>query len=207
MQVSLVRGLNSAAHAGLLDSMFRARKRLFNDLLCRDVHLNERGWEIDGYDGDEALYIILSTAQGAHIASLRLLSGTGKTELGDVFSAVLDGTRIDGPSVWECSRLVVDSPDPDASHRAMTRLLLALWETAHHAKIRCITGAFEAPTIAALAHAGWVPELIAQSGEQQAAVYLGYWEVEQAKADAIRKAGDLRGPSLDADARRIAAAL
>ncbi len=207
MRVTLVKGLDLARHGALLESMFRARARFYDDRLCRDVHVDDRGWEIDELDGDDALYIVLGDSGGGHLASLRLLPSEAKTALNDAFISVVDGAAFENAAVWECTRLMVDAVDADTTHAVTAQLLLALCETAQAAGIRLVTGAFDAQTLPILARAGWRPELVGQSGQGREAVYLGYWHVDESNADALRKAGDLHRHCLDEKARRVAASL
>jgi|GEM_PF-3433997 len=56
---------NAKANAGLLDEMYRARKRLFKDRLGWTVTVDSEGREIDRYDTLTPLYLISLDEGGA----------------------------------------------------------------------------------------------------------------------------------------------
>lgn len=211
MQVVLVRGMDVGEHAGLLNQMFRARKRLFADRLMWDVKVDEDGREIDDYDVQKPLYLISTDDQGQHAGSLRLLPTTGNTMLRDVFASVFDDTIIESPLIWECTRFCIESNKSDrlsaGLHRATTALLLGICETGLRAGISQIVGVFDRRMIPIYRRGGWSPEVVGESGTGREAVYLGVWDVTDENAQAIRDAGKLRGSILESASRKRASRL
>jgi acyl homoserine lactone synthase len=212
MKIKLVKGMDLAESADLLDEMFKARKRLFSDRLGWDVTVDEKGWEVDQYDPKNPLYLISTDENGEHLGSLRLLPTTGDTMLRDVFASLCDGTVIESPLIWECTRFCIESDKSGERisaglHQATTALLLGICETGLRAGIQQIVGVFDRRMIPIYRRGGWPPEVIGQSGTGRDAVYLGVWDVTEAFAASIRKAGGLKGSILEPESRRRAAQL
>jgi acyl-homoserine lactone synthase len=93
--------LADARHA----SMFRDRKTLFVDLLGWDVPVVDDAFEIDRYDGDDALYLIATDDNGHHVGSMRLLPTTRGHLLADLFADLCVGDIPRGHHVMEITRL------------------------------------------------------------------------------------------------------
>ncbi len=211
MTIRLVKGMDLEGSGDLLGEMFRARKRLFADRLGWDVTVDDRGWEIDQYDPISPLYLISTDENGAHQGSLRLLPTTGDTMLRDVFTTAFDGTVIESPLIWECTRFCIESQKSEkisaGLHRATTALLLGICETGLRAGIQQIVGVFDRRMIPIYRRGGWAPEVIGESGSGREAVYLGVWDVSEAYAASIRKAGGFSGSILEPESRRRASLL
>lgn len=86
-------------------SMFRDRKALFVDLLGWDVSVADDQYEIDRYDGDNALYLIATDDDGQHVGSMRLLPTEAEHLLADLFSGLCTDYLPRGPHVMEITRL------------------------------------------------------------------------------------------------------
>lgn len=212
MKIRLVKGMDLAGSGDLLGEMFKARKRLFADRLGWDVTVDRNGWEVDQYDPINPLYLISTDENGAHLGSLRLLPTTGDTMLRDVFASVFDGTVIESPFIWECTRFCIESDKSGERisaglHQATTALLLGICETGLQAGIKQIVGVFDRRMIPIYRRGGWSPDVVGESGTGREAVYLGVWDVTEAYAASIRKAGGLEGSILEPESRRRAARL
>lgn len=208
MKIKLVTGLDFKNHKPLLDQMFKARKRLFADRLGWDVSVDENGWEMDQYDPLHPLYLIATDLKGSHIGSLRLLPTTGDTMLRDVFASAFDGTVIESPLIWECTRFCIEGGKSEkvsaGLHRATTALLLGICETGLRAGIQQIVGVFDRRMIPIYRRGGWAPEVVGESGTGREAVFLGVWDVSESYAASIRKAGNLTGSILETRSRKRA---
>ncbi len=211
MKIRLVKGMDLASDGDLLDEMFKARKRLFADRLGWDVTVDRQGREIDQYDPLNPLYLISTDESGAHLGSLRLLPTTGDTMLRDVFASAFDGTVIESPLIWECTRFCIESDKSGqvraGLHQATTALLLGICETGLRSGIQQIVGVFDRRMIPIYRRGGWPPDVIGESGNGREAVYLGVWDVTEEYAASIRKAGGLKGSILEPASRRRAARL
>ncbi len=211
MKIKLITGIDLANHEALLNEMFQARKRLFSDRLGWDVTVDDRGWETDQYDPINPLYLIATDETGSHLGSLRLLPTTGDTMLRDVFASVFDDTVIESPLIWECTRFCIEGGKSEkvgaGLHRATTALLLGICETGLRAGIKQIVGVFDRRMIPIYRRGGWAPEVVGESGTGRDAVFLGVWDVSEAYAASIRKAGKLSGSILETASRKRAARL
>lgn len=93
---------------GCLESMFRLRfdvfvRRLGWNLECHD------GMEMDQFDNEFAVYLILRNDENEVLASARLLPMSGPTLLGDVFPFLIEGVEIpETPDIWEVTRVAVN---------------------------------------------------------------------------------------------------
>ncbi len=86
-------------------AMFEDRRRLFVDLMRWRVPTVAGRYEIDRFDGGQAVYIAETDGRGGHRGSLRLLPSLHPHILGDLFAALCDGPVPRGPDIWEITRL------------------------------------------------------------------------------------------------------
>jgi acyl-homoserine lactone synthase len=86
-------------------SMFRDRKALFVDLLGWEVSVADDQYEIDRYDGDDALYLIAVDDDCQHTGSMRLLPTEAGHLLADLFAGLCAGDVPRGRDVMEITRL------------------------------------------------------------------------------------------------------
>jgi acyl-homoserine lactone synthase len=122
-------------------SMFRDRKRLFVDLLGWDVPVVGGQFELDAYDGDDALYLIAANEDGQHIGSMRLLPTTGGHLLADLFAELCDAEVPRGPHVMEITRLCLPPRLGTAGRlRIRNRLISAMVDRALDQGITVLTG-------------------------------------------------------------------
>src|SRR3546814_2235788 len=71
--------------------MFEARKRVFIDLLKWDIPALAGRFELDHFDDVDATYLIVTDADGEHLASARLLLTTRPALLDSLFPELVDG--------------------------------------------------------------------------------------------------------------------
>ena len=148
--------LQSAAGTGadtLLRAMFASRKSVFVDLLKWDVPVVDGRYEIDQFDDEHAVYLILADEAGRHLGSARLLASTRPHILGDLFPHLSDAPVPVGPATWEITRFCLDRT-LTARERRMVRDALVVG-LAEHA---LATGIIRYTAIAAM---GWVQQILA----------------------------------------------
>jgi acyl homoserine lactone synthase len=125
------------AHAAV---MFAARKQVFVDLLGWDVPVVAGRYEIDQFDGDDAIYLIAAEG-GEHLGSLRLLPTNAPHILGDLFPQLCDGGVPRGAAVYEITRLCLPPRLGAAGRlRIRNRLISAMVDHALPSGIATLTG-------------------------------------------------------------------
>jgi N-acyl-L-homoserine lactone synthetase len=111
----------------VLRNMFEARKRVFIDLLRWDLPALAGRFELDQFDNEAAMYIVLSDKVGAHRASARLLPTTRPHILGTLFPALCDDAIPSGPTTLEITRFCLERRSTSAERReARNELVHAL---------------------------------------------------------------------------------
>ena len=107
------------ATTGMMTDMWRDRKKVFVDTLGWDVPVVENCFEIDQFDDEHAVYLVVSDADRTrHLASVRLLPSTRPHILGDIFPQLSAAPVPRGPGTWEITRLCM-SPSLSGVRQAM----------------------------------------------------------------------------------------
>lgn len=142
-----------AEDACIRSAMWQDRKQVLIDRLGWDLRSPDGLHEIDQYDGDDTLYLIVHQAEtGRHLGSVRLLPSTSPHMLADVFPHLCaEGVPV-GPDVWEITRLVT-TPGLSRAEALQVRrhLSAALFE---HALEHGIT------RYTMVTHMAWLPGLL-----------------------------------------------
>lgn len=111
----------------VLRAMFEARKRVFIDLLRWDLPVLAGRFELDQFDNETAMYIVLSDKEGAHRASARLLPTTQPHILDTLFPNLCDEAIPRGPTTMEITRFCLERRSTAAERReARNELVHAL---------------------------------------------------------------------------------
>ncbi|MBB6125210.1 acyl-homoserine-lactone synthase [Sphingobium subterraneum] len=122
-------------------SMFEDRRRLFVEMMGWDVPVTNGRFEIDQFDGPDALYITEFGDEGAHLGSLRLLPSSGPHILADLFAGLCEHGVPRGPGIYEITRLCLPSRLGSQERlRVRNRLISAMVDYALDAGIHCLTG-------------------------------------------------------------------
>ena len=147
---------NRASEHRALRSMFEARKRVFIDLLKWDIPALAGRFELDHFDDVDATYLIVTDADGEHLASSRLLLTTRPALLDSLFPELVDGPVPQGADVLEITRFCL-SPGIGARQRRVARdsLLVGLAEFALANGIRTFTGVAELAWFRQVEGFGW----------------------------------------------------
>lgn len=215
MPVKLIQGSDKGRHPDIVDAMFRLRKAVFKDRLGWDVTVRD-GWEMDGYDDLNPLYLVSRDGRGAVQGSLRLMPTTGPTLLTDVFAGNFDEpVDVRSPTVWEGTRFCVqaDAADPAPGrgglnpalgrgglNPATVDLFTAMCEVGLRAGLTHIIGVYDPRLIRIYRRIGWSPEPLAESRAfAHGPVYVGLWEVSEAALATMRDRCGLTGSVLDSE--------
>jgi acyl-homoserine lactone synthase len=136
-----------------LRTMFEARKRVFVDLLKWEVPVLDDRYELDRFDDEHAVYIVLADRTGLHIASARLLQTMRPHILGTLFPTLCTGDVPRGAGIFEITRFCLDRGQGAAQRlAARNRLVSALVDYALERGISSYTG---------VAEMGWLQQILA----------------------------------------------
>lgn len=136
-----------------LRTMFEARKRVFVDLLKWDVPVLDGRFELDQFDDEHAVYLMVRGSRGEHLASARLLETERPHILDTLFAGLCAGPLPRGPEVREITRFCLDRRLSATRRLAVrNRLVSALVDHALERGIRSYTG---------IAEIGWLQQILA----------------------------------------------
>ena len=194
------------ARSPIASAMLRDRKTVLMDRLGWDLESPDGLHEIDTYDGDDTLYLVVHQAEtGRHLGSVRLLPSTGPHLLGDVFPHLcVDGVPV-GPDVCEITRLVT-APGLNRTEALQVRrqLSIALFEHALAHGITRYTMVTHMPWLPSLLSIGWDAEPLGlPHGDGADAVAALQILVNAATLARLRSAWDMPGVMLGPDDIRI----
>lgn len=161
----------------LAAAMFRDRTAQFRDRMGWDVTVDAMGWETDGYDAHDPLYVIACDAHGGHAGSMRFLPTTGPTMLVEVFPHLMP-TAVEDPAIWECTRFCLA---PGADGGTARSLLLAASELGLGLGLRGSLGVFDRPMARVYRRLGWAPEVLGTAD----GVSAGRWTFCPARHDML----------------------
>jgi acyl-homoserine lactone synthase len=136
-----------------LRSMFEARKRVFVDLLKWEVPVLEGRYELDQFDDEHAVYLIVTDEQGEHLGSARLLETCRPHILGSLFPELCAEAPPRGSDIVEITRFCLGRNQSSAQRlQTRNRLVTALVEFALSRGIVIYTG---------VAEMGWLQQILA----------------------------------------------
>ncbi|KQM99257.1 autoinducer synthase [Sphingobium sp. Leaf26] len=150
---------SSRPRHALVQSMFVDRKALFVDFFGWDIPVLDGRFEMDQFDTDDALYVIVADAEGSHAASLRLLPTERPHMLRTIFPDLCPlGVPEDG-CTWESTRLCLPRRHGAARRRALrNQLFSAAVDLALQRGIKRYTGVLPEPFRKELLAMGWRAE-------------------------------------------------
>ena len=158
----------------LADSMFKDRA---NQFVSRhgwpDLSVDNNGWETDKYDRLDPLYVVIESAQGAHVGSVRLMPMSGPNMLHDYFNDLIPKDTYRERGVWECTRFL---KSPSAPSVTSLELFIGVHKLLEEAHIDCVLGLFNTPMLRIYRVLGWEPEVIAKRCDPTARLFVGRWK-------------------------------
>src|ERR1700722_20549506 len=103
--VKIITFANRRAFEREMKAMFEERRLVFVDLLKWNLPVTDGRDEIDQFDDDAAIYLLMSHDDGSHLGSMRLLRTDRPHILGSCFSHLSDQPVPTGPDTLEATRL------------------------------------------------------------------------------------------------------
>lgn len=153
-------------------TMHLDRADQFQRRLGWEVSVDDRGWEHDEYDRDDTLYVIWVMPDGTHGGSMRFLPTTRAVMVNDHFADLMQGTLIQDPLIWECTRYCLRDNVPS---RAAAALMLAGGELMRAFHLTHLLGVFDARMIRIYRMIGSSPQVLGQSGTGRDQISVGLW--------------------------------
>lgn len=140
----------------LLQAMFEARKEVFVDLLKWDVPVLAGRYEVDQFDDEHAVYLIVTDPDGGHLGSARLLPTSRPHILDSLFPSLCAGEPPKGPDCYEITRFCLGR-NQNARGRLETRnrLVSGLARYALDQGITTYTGVAELAWLQQILAFGW----------------------------------------------------
>ena len=140
----------------LLQAMFESRKQVFVDLLKWDVPVLDGRFEIDQFDDEHAIYLIVADQAGRHLGSARLLPTSRPHILDSLFPSLCAGEPPRSPDCFEITRFCLGR-NQSAKERLETRnrLVSAIAQYALENGISTYTGVAELNWLQQILAFGW----------------------------------------------------
>ncbi len=149
-------GIDEALDTRVFRAMFEERKRVFVDLLGWNIPTLADRYEIDQFDNDDAVYIVVTDTQGNHCGSARLLKTDRAHILGSIFPELCAGVVPTGPDVREITRFCLARSLRASERRSVrNRLVSALVEHALESGITTYSGVAELAWFEQILTFGW----------------------------------------------------
>ena len=140
----------------VLRGMFEARKSVFIDLLKWDIPILDGRFEIDQFDDEHSIYIILTDTAGRHLASARLLPTTRPHILDSIFPFLCEAEPPRDAHIFEITRFCLDRSLRALERRRMrNRLVIELTQYALAHRIAAFTGVAELSWYQQILAFGW----------------------------------------------------
>jgi N-acyl-L-homoserine lactone synthetase len=154
--ICIVHGCSDPRFRGPLETMFADRKRLFVDLLGWDLTVEQDRWEVDAFDREDSIYLIVLDQTGDHIGSLRLLPSERPHILSKLLPALCPDGVPTGSTIYEVTRLCLPVRHGAAERlRIRNALITAMVDHALDAGIARLTGVVEAGFLRQILDMGW----------------------------------------------------
>ena len=156
----------------LYSTMFWDRRKQFCERLGWPLKSDEWGFEMDQYDGPEALYVVKVAENGHHAGSMRLMSLASRTMLFDHFEGTVKSASLDTATMWECTRFCTAANEPTSTALAVltggARILLG-------SKLTGLVAVFDARMERIYQRCGVPPKILGTHGYPFGSVTAGLW--------------------------------
>lgn len=181
------KGIDEALDARVFRAMFEERKRVFIDLLGWDIPVLAGRYEIDQFDDDDAVYLVITDPSGQHCASARLLQTDRPHILDTIFPELSAHPAPRGPDVREITRFCLARRLRASERRAVRNYLIsALVDYALSAGISTYTGVAEQGWFEQIMTFGWDCSALGRSIDGLGAMRI---DITATTPDALRKSG------------------
>lgn len=169
----------------LRDQMFMDRKHQFIDRLNWSVTSDADGREIDEYDNDQALYILVRDHDGKHRGSLRLSAIHHNFMIRDHFHNNFPDLSGLSEDTWEVTRLCI-CPNLSAPERrdVSQQIFRGLSHFALNEQVTEFIGLCYAPLVRIYKGAGCKPDSLIR-GQIDTSLLMARWDVYASKLEQL----------------------
>lgn len=169
----------------LRDQMFCDRKRQFVDRLSWSISHDNTGREIDEYDNNGAMYILLRDGDGNHRGSLRLSDINRNFMIGDHFHDDFPSLNALCAKTWEVTRLCIcPELEPSEKRRIRQQIFCGLCHFALAEEIDEFVGLCYPPLVRIYKNAGCMPDSL-ERGKVDPSLLMARWKVSTRKLEQL----------------------
>ncbi len=198
---------NRSRYALQLAEMFRQRHEVFVDSLGWRELRRDDGCDIDVYDTDDTVYLMVLGDAGEVLASARMNPTWARHQMedeGELRRRFVHRTPPKGPTIWEGSRLLGGLPDRygrEIARATLGVLLTGLQEFCVRRGITQGVSIFETRALSRVQSLGWRTEplglpVLYQTDIGQGEAVAAVWQTGVRYMAATREAVGIAGPSL-----------
>lgn len=194
----VIYGKDDRASRETLATMFAARRSVFVDLLGWRLPVVDGRYEIDAFDDDHAVYLVLTDRDGRHLGSTRLLATSRPHILSGTYPHLCDGVPPCDPAVHEITRFCLDRRLPARDRRVVRDTLVAAIAThALENRIDAYVAVAEERWLAQIIGFGWTSRrlgpVVEEAGSRLGALRI---EIERDTLGLLLARGIAAQPSL-----------
>jgi N-acyl-L-homoserine lactone synthetase len=207
--IRLIQGAERHKYPIEIEAMHRLRAAVFHERLAWPVTVLD-GWERDGFDELNPLYVLVVTEDGVVRGSARLLPTIGPNMLCDVFADLLpQGRQVRSPTIWESSRFSVLHDPADQLARQINpitgELLSGIVEVGVRSGLEFVVTVMDVSVERVLRRAGCPCERIGSPRRiGKSLAVAGLFEMTEGLLGGIRRASGLNGSRVcQDDAERL----
>ena len=174
--------------------MLRHRRIEFVEKKQWRLDIDSNGGERDCYDELKPTYLCVSSDDGAHLGSARLLPLTGRSMIKEVFPTLLDIGVGGHDQCWEITRLV---GAPGSGPKVFRQIMLAGLEFAECEQIESFYGVTTPAMAKVLNRLGWPSHCLRSAISAEGRIISCRWKVSEQTTGRIRRLVEI-------DQRRLA---
>lgn len=183
MRFTLAYARDLSAFPDLAEQMYRDRATQFQERLGWSLNVDAKGRELDRYDAENPLYLIVSGEDGRHHGSTRLMPTTGPTMIADEFSHLTDGVQVESPAIWEVTRFFISD---HATRRTAPALMWAGCALALRSGVNAYVGVTGANMVRVFTGCGWPTEVIGRGASDEGEICACLWSVTAEQVASLR---------------------
>ena len=167
-------------------------KELFEQMLCHRRHVRHRGQrpdnssrdyrqEIDEFDRDDTIYLMVVDSRKNVVGSARLLSTFEPHLLSDPLRDTFPDARFSTPRIWEASRFIFlegEGANSGTKQTAVREIIVGMGALAREHKVERIAAIYDESAATTLQNCH-LPYKAGPCPSEYGTLFLGLWEVSE----------------------------